>query len=90
MELPEEALDICREYDRISGEMKKLETEKNATVNQLKRLMKEAEVGTVGERKISWKEISKSSLDSKKLKTEQPDIYNHYLSQSSYRRFSVA
>ena len=90
MELPEEALDICREYDRISDEMKKLETEKNATVNQLKRLMKEAEVGTVGERKISWKEISKSSLDSKKLKTEQPDIYNHYLSQSSYRRFSVA
>lgn len=90
VELPEEALDICREYDRISGEMKKLETEKNATVNQLKRLMKEAEVGTVGERKISWKEISKSSLDSKKLKTEQPEIYNRYLAQSSYRRFSVA
>lgn len=90
VELPEEALDICREYDRISGEMKKLETEKNATVNQLKSLMKEAEIGTVGERKISWKEVSKSSLDSKKLKTEQPEIYNRYLAQSSYRRFSVA
>ncbi|MDD6571719.1 MAG: YqaJ viral recombinase family protein [Thermoflexaceae bacterium] len=90
VELPEEALDICREYDRISGEMKKLETEKNATVNQLKSLMKEAEIGTVGERKISWKEVSKSSLDSKKLKIEQPEIYNRYLAQSSYRRFSVA
>lgn len=90
VELPEEALSICGEYDRISAEIKKLELEKNAAINQLKSMMKEAECGTVGERKISWKEISKSGFDSKKLKAEQPEIYNNYLTQSSYRRFSVA
>ena len=90
IELSEEALSICGEYDRISAEIKKLELEKNAAINQLKSMMKEAEYATVGERKISWKEISKSGFDSKKLKEEQPEIYNHYLTQSSYRRFSVA
>ena len=90
VELPEEALSICGEYDRISAEIKKLELEKNAAINQLKSMMKEAEYATVGERKISWKEISKSGFDSKKLKEEQPEIYNHYLTQSSYRRFSGA
>lgn len=90
VELPEEALSICGEYDRISAEIKKLELEKNAAINRLKSMMKEAEYATVGERKISWKEISKSGFDSKKLKEEQPEIYNHYLTQSSYRRFSVA
>lgn len=90
VELPEEALSICGEYDRISAEIKQLELEKNAAINQLKSMMKEAEYGTVGERKISWKEISKSGFDSKKLKAEQPEIYNNYLTQSSYRRFSVA
>ena len=90
VELPQEALSVCDEFDRISAEIKKLETEKNAAANQLKSYLKEAETGIVGERKITWKEISKSSLDTKRLKSEKPDIYTDYLTQSSYRRLSVA
>ena len=56
----------------------------------LKNYLKEAETGIVGNRKISWKQISKSSVDTKRLKTEKPDIYNDYLTQSQYRRLSVA
>lgn len=63
---------------------------KNAAGNQLKNYLKEAETGIVGNRKISWKQISKSSVDTKRLKTEKPDIYNDYLTQSQYRRLSVA
>ena len=34
--------------------------------------------------------VSKSIVDAKRLKAEQPDIYTSYLTQSSYRRLSVA
>ncbi|MCC8162238.1 MAG: YqaJ viral recombinase family protein [Lachnospiraceae bacterium] len=88
--LPEEALTVCEEYERISRQMKELETAKNAAANQLKSYLKEAEIGTVGDRKVVWKSISKTSVDTKRLKSEQPDIYADYLTQSSYRRLSVA
>lgn len=90
IELPEEALAICEEYERLSEQLKELETAKSAAANQLKSYLKEAEAGTVGDRKIVWKQIFKSSLDQKRLKEEKPDIYNGYVTQSSYRRLSVA
>lgn len=90
IELPEEALAVCEEYERLSEQLKELETAKSATANQLKNYLKEAEIGTVGDRKIVWKQIFKSSLDQKRLKEEMPDIYNGYVTQSSYRRLSVA
>ena len=52
--------------------------------------MKEAEIGIVGDRKILWKSVNKSSIDTKRLKTEKPDIYEDYLQQIQYRRLSVA
>ena len=90
IELPEEALAICEEYERLSEELKALETAKSAAANQLKSYLKEAEAGTVGDRKIVWKQVFKSSLDQKRLKEEKTDIYNGYVTQSSYRRLSVA
>lgn len=88
--LPDEAVSVCEEYERLSAELKKIEEAKNAAANQLKSYMKEAETGVVGERVISWKQIFKNTVDTKKLKEEQPDIYNKYLAQSSYRRLLVA
>ncbi|MCD7883128.1 MAG: YqaJ viral recombinase family protein [Lachnospiraceae bacterium] len=90
IELPDEALHVCEEYDRISQEMKQLETAKAAAANQLKSYLKEAETGTVGDRVVSWKQINKNTLDAKRLKAEKPDVYNGFLSQSSYRRLLVA
>ena len=90
IELPEEVIHICEEYERISEQIKILENEKNATGNKIKSYMKEAEIGIAGDRKILWQSISKSSLDTKRLKTEKPDIYENYLQQSRYRRLSVA
>lgn len=90
IELPEEALYVCMEYDRLSEELKKVEAAKNAAANQLKSYLKEAEAGTVGDRTVTWKEISKSTVDAKRLKTEKPEIYNSFLKDSSYRRLSVA
>lgn len=88
--LPDEVLPICNEYEKLSRQLKELETAKNAVGNQIKSFMKEYEVGTVGNRKITWKSISKSTVDTKRLKTEKPEIYNEYLAHSQYRRLSVA
>ena len=90
VELPEEALAVCMEYDRLSEELKKMEEAKNAAANQLKSYLKEAETGTVGGRKVTWKLVSKSTVDTKRLKSEQPEVYSSFLKDSSYRRLSVA
>lgn len=90
VELPEEALAVCMEYDRLSEELKKMEEAKNAAANQLKSYLKEAETGTVGGRKVTWKLVRKSTVDTKRLKSEQPEVYSSFLKDSSYRRLSVA
>lgn len=90
IELPDEVSQICDEFERITREMKELETARNAVANQLKGYLGEAEAGTVGDRKITWKTVSKNTVDAKRLKAEKPDIYSEYLSQSNYRRLSVA
>lgn len=90
VELPEEALAVCMEYDRLSEELKRMEEAKNAAANQLKSYLKEAETGTVGGRKVTWKLVSKSTVDTKRLKSEQPEVYSSFLKDSSYRRLSVA
>lgn len=90
VELPGEALAACEEYERLSQQVKELETAKNAAANQLKSYLKEAQAGTVGGRTVTWKPVSRSAIDAKRLKAEQPDIYSSYLTESSYRRLSVA
>lgn len=88
--LPEEAETVCLEYDKISNQIKNLETSKNALANQLRSYLGEAKVGIIGERKVSWKSISKNTLDTKKLKEEKPEIYSEYITETSYRRLLVA
>lgn len=90
IELPEEALSICMEYERLSNELKKLEEAKSATMNQLKSYLKEAEIGTVGDRKVTWKMVNKNTVDTARLKSEHPEIYSNFLKDSSYRRLSIA
>ena len=51
--LPEAALSVCEEYERLSRQLKKLETAKDAAANQLKSYLGEAEAGTVGGRKVT-------------------------------------
>ena len=81
---------VCDEYERISQQLKELENAKNAAANCLKSYLKEAEIGTIGDRRIIWKQISKNTIDTKRLKTEQPDLYDSYLMCSTYRRLTVS
>ena len=38
---------------------------------------------------VSWKNIESTKLDTKRIKAEQPELYQNYGLVSHYRRFEV-
>lgn len=51
--------------------------------------MGEAEKAVGKRYSVSWKSVLSNRLDSKSLKSKNPDIYNQFLKQSSSRRFVI-
>ena len=90
VELPPDALDLCVSYENLSEQLKAVEKRRDAVANQLKAYLKENEVGIVGDRKISWKTISTTTFDKKRLETEKREIYEAHVTKTSYRRLMVA
>lgn len=69
--------------------MEKMETEKNQIEQELKLYMGEAEMAQNDKFHISWKPVISNRIDTKLLKTEQPEIYHKYQKKSQSRRFVV-
>jgi putative phage-type endonuclease len=89
MILPEEAAELIEQREELKGQAKELEVQISECENKLKDLLKENEVGICGDKKVTWKTFNRTSVDSKKLKTDQPDIYEKYSKTSSYRKFDI-
>lgn len=87
--LPDSALDLLQRYDAACEQLETWKGQKQEAENLLKQLMGENEIGTVGDRVITWKSVSQERLDSKTLKAEHPTLYKKYANKSSYRRFSI-
>ena len=51
--------------------------------------MDDAETAYVNKYVISWKQYYQERLDTKKLKTEHPDVYVNYIKRISTRRFTI-
>ena len=67
----------------------KIETEKRQIDQELKLYLGDAETAENEHYRISWKNISRSSIDEKRLKAEQPEIYEKYRRETTSRRFTV-
>ena len=52
-------------------------------------LMKENETAYVKDRKITWKKSVRVSIDAKRLKEEEPQIYEKYSKIISSRIFKI-
>lgn len=89
IELKEGSIDTINNLDRIKDELNRLEIEKRIEENKLKEELGENEIGVAGDRKVVWKTIERNSVDSKRLKEEQPEIYEKYLKTTSYRKFDI-
>lgn len=87
--LPETAVELLHQYDEACEQLKAITERKQEAENLLKEMMGEKEVGTVGERIITWKSVSQERLDSRTLKAEHPALYKKYANQTTYRRFSI-
>lgn len=88
--LPDECINLCDEYDRIKTEIDCLTQRQTELSNQMKRMLGDHAVGTVGDRRVSWRNYSKSYLDQTQLKTDNEELYNRYKKTTTYRRFMVA
>ena len=59
--------------------------------NEIKNYMYENEADELlsDEYKVTWNEHERTSIDTKALKKEMPDIYEQYSKKSTYKRFTV-
>lgn len=88
--LPEEALGLCRRYEELSGQLNELQDKKDAVSNQLKNFLKNNESGVIGEYRVTWKQVTSTTFDKKRLEKENQALYEEYLTKKQYRRLTVA
>ncbi len=87
--LPDEAQLLVEQYNSSKEQEKQFSERKEEAANMLKQMLGENEVGVINDTKISWKNVTTDRLDTKKLKSEKPQIYDEYVSSSSSRRFAI-
>ena len=87
--LPVESERWLIQYREASEEMKAAEQRKNEAESNLKQLMGSNEKAYIGKTEISWPNIVSQRLDSKRLKMDEPELYERYSNESQSRRFSV-
>lgn len=78
------------ERDELQKKMKKLEKDLRKIENTVKQKMGEAEKAYTDNWRISWVTVNSTRLNTKKLQAEHPEIYEKYVTTSSYRRFHVS
>lgn len=69
--------------------MEHMEKEKRQIDQELKLYLGNAETAENEHYRVSWKNVSRSSLDEKRLKEEEPEIYEKYRRITTSRRFTV-
>lgn len=79
IDLPSESEQILKELDTYKESKKQSETKIKELQNKLCLMLGDYEAGYCGDRLITWKlQKGRTTVDSKKLKTEQPDIFAKY------------
>ena len=87
--LPEKAQKLLSQYDEACRQLEESTAQKQEAENLLKEMLGDHEVGTAGNRLVTWKSITKERLDTKTLKAEHPALFKKYANQTSYRRFAI-
>lgn len=87
--LPNDAEQLIRQYeDAKAAEAQWAEVRQQAEA-RLKAMLGNSEVGLCGDRRVVWKTVRQFRVDTKRLKAEQPDVYERYAKESAYRRFQI-
>ncbi len=81
--------DKLKRREDILTTIKKLEKEQNQIEQEVKLFMKDHEKAASSKYQITWGNVSSVRLDAKRIKEEQPELYQNYTKASSSRRFQV-
>ncbi len=81
--------DKLRRREEIMGMIAELETEQKKIEQEVKLYMKDHELASSEKYRVSWSSVDTARLDTKRIKMEQPEIYQDYVKVSSSKRFSV-
>lgn len=75
--------------EAILSQIAALEQEQNRIEQEVKLYMKEKERAVSGRYRVTWSNVESTRLDIKRIRQEQPEIYQDYAKVSSSRRFLV-
>lgn len=87
--LPSEFKDYLEQYEKIKEDEKLLKKAKTEIENKIKAELKDAEKGLVDSFLVTWKNQTRTTVDSKALKEKFPDIYKQVLKETHFRKFAV-
>ncbi|MGL5752115.1 MAG: YqaJ viral recombinase family protein [Paraclostridium sp.] len=80
---------LMETYDELCENLKDWETKKKTIEQYIQGQMKEHEVALIGDRRITWRGQSRSSLDTKRLKKDHPELIKEYMKTTTSRVFRV-
>ena len=75
--------------EELLSVMGHMEAEKRQIDQELKLYLGDAEMAENEHYRVSWKNVSRSSLDERRLKEERPEVYEKYRRVTTSRRFTV-
>lgn len=87
--LPDDTMDLIHSYEETNENINALTNQRDEMANKMKALLQENEEGIVLDRRIKWISVDSEKFDKKKLKEMEPETYGKYITNTSYRRFSV-
>lgn len=93
IDLPEDAAELAQRRNELKEQEKSLKEQVQEVENKLKDQLGDYEIGNVinGDvmYQVKWKTVNSKRLDTKKLKKENPDIFEQFANENSYRRFEI-
>lgn len=87
--LTEDIYEKLEKYDEINKKLCELEFDKKVIEHFLQNEMKEYETAFCKERKITWKSSEKTTIDTKSLKKDNPELASKYSKTTKSRMFKI-
>lgn len=75
--------------EEILAYIEELQSEQKQIEQEIKLFMQENELAANEHYKVSWSNVDTTRLDTKRIKQEQPEIYENYAKVTSSRRFQI-
>ena len=85
----DEVNDLARSIVDCKAKIKELESTRETAQNRIKDRLKDTEIGYTKDYTIKWSPRSQQRVDSDRLKTVYPDVYNDCLKKLEFRVMSV-